>query len=164
MCLVHQYYSRKKWGNFFNSESLNLSLPSISSLSVWSLLLDSLPFLLIRGFHNSGPDRSLEYSQLLTIVTLMLIWLILVNFQSALLTTVERIGCLLTMLLTVNRSFKAKEIKYSKKQNKTFEICWYMNNKSLWNSTYSKLIFQSTISRDFFKVKWFICITVKWEV
>ena len=47
----------------FNYLSLNLSLPSMSStVSVWSLLLDSLEFLSVRNFHNTKSECSFKSS------------------------------------------------------------------------------------------------------
>lgn len=49
------YYSWKRWRRLqFSFFELIIFLSKPSSLSVWSLLLDSLSFLLIRSFHNAG--------------------------------------------------------------------------------------------------------------
>ena len=101
--------------DFFNSLSLILSFPSISSssLSVWSLSYYSFAVLLVRSFHNSGSDCSVKFSQSLPIAIFPYNGFIFVNFSTSLLTKAGQICCLLTVLLLVNQRFKAREIKYS---------------------------------------------------
>ena len=56
--IMHHSGKARKTSSF----SFSLSLPSISSsLSVWSSILNSLPFLLVRNFHNSGFYCSLTF-------------------------------------------------------------------------------------------------------
>ena len=63
---------RKGKKDIFISLSFSLSLTYISSsLSVWSSILNSLPFLLDRSFHNSGFDCSLTFCQSLKTINFL---------------------------------------------------------------------------------------------